>query len=311
MPDSPFPQRTSKLRRKRRALGADAERLELPGQHAPGAEGPSEKQTITSTAKASATPKPEPKAEVLPARSETPSTQNQPSEGTAEVLSAPTTPSSVQPPKTSATPVTPAVVKSVTPAIPAVPVVPALPKASPKDAKLASGAEKTSSEAKPAAAAAAAEQQAIPTQPAAESADGTAEGKASEAAQPAPAAPAAWSKPKLWAGLFNKPSSSAASTSAAATAAQTQTNGETTNGSAVAPGAGSFAKANASSLAQALQAYRPTSPDRLTFLEPRGLVNTGNMCYMNSVKTTSDYRRFSLADSSLGVTSSHLLHSFL
>jgi ubiquitin carboxyl-terminal hydrolase 10 len=170
-------------------------------------------------------------------------------------------------------------VKPVTPAVPAVPVVPALPKASPKETK--------------AAAATSVEQQAESTQPAAEGADGSAEEKASEAAEPAPAPAAAWSKPKLWAGLFNKPGGSAASTSAAATAAPTQTNGDATNGSAVAPGAGSFAKANASSLAQALQAYRPISPDKLAFLEPRGLVNTGNMCYMNSVRTTSDERRWS------------------
>jgi len=52
---------------------------------------------------------------------------------------------------------------------------------------------------------------------------------------------------------------------------------------AAVAGTGGFAKANASSLAQALQAYRPGTPDRLAFLEPRGLVNTGNMCYMNSV----------------------------
>jgi ubiquitin carboxyl-terminal hydrolase 10 len=265
-------------------LGADAERLELPGQHAPGADGPSEKQTIASAEK--------PKAEALPARSETPSTQDQPSESTAEVLSPPTTPSSVQPLKASAAPATPAAVKPVTPAVPAVPVVPALPKASPKETKPAAGAEKASAGAKPVAATSG-EQQIEPAQPAAESADGSAEEKASEAAQPAPAPAAAWSKPKLWAGLFNKPGGSAASTSAAATAAPTQTNGDTTNGSAVAPGAGSFAKANASSLAQALQAYRPTSPDRLAFLEPRGLVNTGNMCYMNSVRTASDARCWS------------------
>ncbi|KAL1842164.1 hypothetical protein VTJ49DRAFT_5937 [Mycothermus thermophilus] len=40
---------------------------------------------------------------------------------------------------------------------------------------------------------------------------------------------------------------------------------------------------NATSLAQALQAYRAAAPEKLAFLEPRGLVNTGNMCYMNSV----------------------------
>ena len=41
---------------------------------------------------------------------------------------------------------------------------------------------------------------------------------------------------------------------------------------------------NAGSLAEALRAFSLTSASRIPFLEPRGLVNTGNMCYMNSVR---------------------------
>ena len=37
------------------------------------------------------------------------------------------------------------------------------------------------------------------------------------------------------------------------------------------------------SLADALKQYSVQNDTRLSFLEPRGLVNTGNMCYMNSV----------------------------
>ncbi|KAK4033863.1 hypothetical protein C8A01DRAFT_19262 [Parachaetomium inaequale] len=273
-PDLHFPQRTSKLRRKKKLLGADAERLELPGQHAPGAEAPAAKPEAQEPVQAAqrvpgTTPKSEAKTEVLSAPSDTPSTQDQPSE--AAVSSTPTTPSSIQPPKLStATPGTPTAVKAV---VPAVPVVPALPKASPKQTKPAAGAEKSAAEAKTTVTAPG-EQQAEHSQPATESADGTA-----ETAQPAPAPP----KPKLWTGLFSKPGGAVASTSSGATAALAQINGSTEEGSAMVPGAGSFAKANASSLAQALQAYRPSAPDRLAFLEPRGLVNTGNMCYMNSV----------------------------
>jgi ubiquitin carboxyl-terminal hydrolase 10 len=273
-PDLPFPQRTSKLRRKKKLLGADAERLELPGQHAPGAEAPAETPVAQEPVQVaqqvpSATPKSEPKTEALSPPSDTPSTQARPSE--AAVSSTPTTPSSTQPPKLSTTtPGTPTAVKA---AVPAVPVVPALPKASPKQTKPAAGAEKSVAEANPAVAAPG-EQQAEPAKPVAETA-----GAAADTAQPAPAPP----KPKLWTGLFSKPGGAVASTSSGATAALAQTNGSTEDGSAIVPGAGSFAKANASSLAQALQAYRPSAPDRLAFLEPRGLVNTGNMCYMNSV----------------------------
>ena len=192
------------------------------------------------------------------------------------------------------------------PAVPAVPVIPALPKATPKETKTATGAENFSAESGPAAAGP--EQQPDPTAPAAETENGTADVKTSEAAPPAPA----WSQPKRWAGLFSKPNTGAASTSSAATAAQPQTNGDAAEGPAAVAGAGSFAKANVSSLAQALQAYRPVSPDKLAFLEPRGLVNTGNMCYMNSVR--SHLIRLTMHDfltAGPGVTSAHLLRTVL
>ena len=47
-----------------------------------------------------------------------------------------------------------------------------------------------------------------------------------------------------------------------------------------------FAPAKAGSLADALSSYSVKDNDgnaKIAFLEPRGLVNTGNMCYMNSV----------------------------
>jgi ubiquitin carboxyl-terminal hydrolase 10 len=37
------------------------------------------------------------------------------------------------------------------------------------------------------------------------------------------------------------------------------------------------------SLADVIKAFQVDSDSHFTFLEPRGLVNTGNMCYMNSV----------------------------
>ncbi|KAL8726639.1 MAG: hypothetical protein Q9166_006598 [cf. Caloplaca sp. 2 TL-2023] len=48
--------------------------------------------------------------------------------------------------------------------------------------------------------------------------------------------------------------------------------------------ANGFQHAKASSLPDVLRAYDSSSEtSRVTFVEPRGLVNTGNMCYMNSV----------------------------
>jgi ubiquitin carboxyl-terminal hydrolase 10 len=81
-------------------------------------------------------------------------------------------------------------------------------------------------------------------------------------------APKAWATPKLWTGLFNP---------ATATAPGTKNDTQT----ALLPG---FGKTNAETLAEALRSFNAVSDSsRVTFLEPRGLINTGNMCYMNSV----------------------------
>jgi ubiquitin carboxyl-terminal hydrolase 10 len=90
-----------------------------------------------------------------------------------------------------------------------------------------------------------------------------------ENATPAPPPPKAWSQPKAWGGVFNKagPSVSTASSD---------------NGSKVA--APTTGQSNSESLAEALRTFSAEANDaKVTFLEPRGLVNTGNMCYMNSV----------------------------
>ena len=51
----------------------------------------------------------------------------------------------------------------------------------------------------------------------------------------------------------------------------------------------SLASSKNGTLHEALASYRVTKPgeqSKTSFLEPRGLVNTGNMCYMNSVNTS-------------------------
>ncbi|KAK5131271.1 hypothetical protein LTR08_001176 [Meristemomyces frigidus] len=72
--------------------------------------------------------------------------------------------------------------------------------------------------------------------------------------------------PKSWADLVR---SKAGPAPAAA-----HTNGAVTNGSPLPKSA---------SLAEALKQYSVRSDAALSFLEPRGLVNPGNMCYMNSI----------------------------
>ena len=59
------------------------------------------------------------------------------------------------------------------------------------------------------------------------------------------------------------------------------TNAALANGDVVINGFPQLSKS--ASLAEALKQYSVRDDTKLSFLEPRGLVNTGNMCYMNSV----------------------------
>lgn len=100
----------------------------------------------------------------------------------------------------------------------------------------------------------------------------TADEKAVEAevvaSPPAKAAPAI---PKSWADLVRSKNASAAAAAASAAA----------NGVVAANGTGA---SRTSSVAEALKQYNVDHDEKIAFLEPRGLVNTGNMCYMNSVR---------------------------
>ncbi|KAK6584254.1 hypothetical protein PZA11_003984 [Diplocarpon coronariae] len=96
-------------------------------------------------------------------------------------------------------------------------------------------------------------------------------GDKEEAKEASPVAPApkAWATPKSWTGLFT--------TAAAAS-------NEASNESGLPVSTPIAAKNNAQSLADALLSFNAVSnASKVAFLKPRGLVNTGNMCYMNSV----------------------------
>jgi ubiquitin carboxyl-terminal hydrolase 10 len=105
------------------------------------------------------------------------------------------------------------------------------------------------------------------------------------AAEPAPAVKP---PPANWADLLKKPAATApgkfnpvngtASSSTPVNGHSTDNVVGATNGST-----SSFTKANASSVAEAIHSFHVGLADQVSFLEPRGLINTGNMCYMNSV----------------------------
>lgn len=282
-PDVPFPAKTTKSRRRRRLLAADAEDVELPvSQHEATADLAAQAESqafaaglsnvgsnkVDGTA-STVTPTSASVIEPPLPRSETPSTQEVPSEYATST--SPTTPVSVQP-SHSSTVGTPTPTKSSKPssraAIPAVPILPVLPKTGPREARSTTGAEKAT-----------VEKTAIEA-PDAAKVDVVADTNGTSVEEDKTAAPSVKSGPKTWSGLF--------AGAAAKSVPGSMASG--VNGTTLIDGAGSesmgqpgFAKTNASSLAEALRAYRVGISEKIAFLEPRGLVNTGNMCYMNSV----------------------------
>ena len=85
------------------------------------------------------------------------------------------------------------------------------------------------------------------------------------------AAPAVAPAPKSWADLVKKQSAANAAAMAANTAA------------ALVPVLNGLAVPKTESLGEVIGEINIESPSKVAFLKPRGLVNTGNMCYMNSV----------------------------
>ncbi|KAK0635893.1 hypothetical protein B0T17DRAFT_587236 [Bombardia bombarda] len=284
-----WPSRTAKLRRRRKI--ADSVELPLP-QYGSATDTPSEedpvspkprKKTKLVEDKASSTT---PKVKTLtlessPPRSETqtPSTLDLVFEDTAST--SPTTSTSVHLPKEVATTITiPAktVKAAARSAIPVIPVVPAIPKASPKATKSASSIAKVQTEAAPVVSESAEKQLEVPETPSKDAAVTTE--ATTDVAQPSRATESAWKRPKGWAALFSKPDSS----TGGATAGKPHTNGDIpADGSNTLASTAELVKSATSPLAEVLRTYRVGPVDTLNFLEPRGLENQGNTCYINSV----------------------------
>lgn len=190
---------------------------------------------------------------------ETPATSQAPSESDFTQVSTPTTPAQAKTssPKPSGTSVQQHARKDTRTAI-AVPNIGGLPKAKgtpPAAEKQAQQAPAVSSE----AATVQAETTAV---------DGTAEAASADTPK-SPPKPAA---PKSWADLMRSKEPKAAPVA--------QANGTTIhNGTPTVP--------KSAPLAEALKQHTVTN-GTLSFLEPRGLVNPGNMCYMNSVSSAVD-----------------------
>lgn len=187
-----------------------------------------------------------------PSEQETPATSQAPSENDFAHGSAPVTPAQAQPVSPKATPTQQHARKDTRSAI-AVPNIPKNKATPPADDKRRVSA--SIPEAAPSTADTESEVAAVE--------GATAEEPAAPVTPPKPAAP------KSWADLVRDKS---AAKNAASKATET-----------VVPNGLSFAKS--ASLADALRQYSVQNDASLSFLEPRGLVNTGNMCYMNSVSS--------------------------
>ncbi|KAK1835993.1 hypothetical protein QBC39DRAFT_413904, partial [Podospora conica] len=273
-PQTPFPEPGSPSEKRKRAVhrGTPAQGpVTLPQRSEPGeepettvepqqeAKGDTKAEVSEQPEKGASTPRSETSATQLPAK---------PSHATASE-------STTVPPKNVKA-------ASAVPAVPLVPAVPVLPKTGPKHAKTPSNTSKPEAVSK----------SADPIPPATVTAKAAApEPAAPEPAAPEPAAPEPAPQKsippprpapvaKSWADMASKGNSAPSNGEDPAGTSELHINGKTPSSVPV----NGFGKPGAVPVGQAIAAYRVAETGgKRTFLEPRGLKNTGNLCYMNSI----------------------------
>lgn len=249
----PFPPRAAGRRRRRRApVAAEEEGLALPSREQAVEEDVAE--TTEEVEDGEQTPTEEPAESLastaaLPSDAEvdTPSTSHPPSEvDLAHVATSSAVPQAAQ----QAAPATKHARTATIPAVPRIPI---------KSTKAPSATSATQKSVK--SPAAKAEDVSVSAVEAATDAE------TPKASPPKPAAP------KSWAELLRAKNAPAPAQVAAA--APPATNGVVATNGPIVP--------RSNTLADVLASFSVDSEKKVTFLEPRGLVNTGNLCYMNSV----------------------------
>ncbi|PGH13778.1 hypothetical protein AJ79_03477 [Helicocarpus griseus UAMH5409] len=250
VPEAPFPAKLPRRRRKPRTLQASAASVEFP----------TKAEQTTDMAPQQNAPTVEEPSKPAPLDTKSPAT---PQASTETTPAQPITPSSAipsqAPPKPQQTPVQTGATRPLVPIRPVVPILPA----SPSTAKPPSAASTKPASEPP-----------KPDGPVSTGVEPQAADKAPASAEPSSPAqeapkPAARPPPKSWADLVRtKASVSNANAAPASTGI---------GGLGVSKGESLFDVIN--NLGSDFEQYGSKIP----FVEPRGLVNTGNMCYMNSV----------------------------
>lgn len=247
-----FPARANQRRRRRRNIRAQNDAVALPALES------AEEEVAATADSQNEEPSSEASTIAAPSEQETPATSQAPSESDFTTASTPATPAQAPASSPKPTPTQQTHIRRDTRTAIAVPSIPGLYRPKWKEATSPAPAGKDIAEKQQQVTANAAEQQQSATEEsAAPASDGTLK---TPPPKPAPA-------PKSWADLVKR------NTKTQAPAAKG--NGEVT--------ANGFQLPKNASFADALKQYRVQNGGSLDFLEPRGLVNTGNMCYMNSV----------------------------
>ncbi|KNG45833.1 ubiquitin carboxyl-terminal hydrolase 10 [Stemphylium lycopersici] len=262
VPDSGFPPRASRGRRRRRApVSTEEQPLALPARDQAVEEDASKGPEQDIEADLTPTEEPEESqastvAGPSDAEVDTPSTSHPPSE--VDVAQA-TTPSTTTPSATQqATPTSSATKKHArNPTIPAVPRVPI------KSAKAPSAASTTQHSVK-------SPQATQPELAQAGDAANTPQEEGTNAEETPKASPPKPAAPKSWAELLRAKNATKAAQSVAPP-----------NGTAPVSNGPVVPKSN--TLADVLASFSVDSEKKVSFIEPRGLVNSGNLCYMNSI----------------------------
>jgi ubiquitin carboxyl-terminal hydrolase 10 len=262
VPDEDFPPRASRGRRRRRApVSTEEQALALPSREQAVEEDTEKAVEQDTDGDLSPTEEPEESqastiAGPSDAEIDTPSTSHPPSEVDLAQSTTPsaTTPSAMTPPAQSAVTTKK---HARNPTIPAVPRIPIKPTKAPSAASTTQNSVKSP---------APAQQESTQNSEAAVSASDAAVG-AEETPKASPPKPEA---PKSWAELLRAKNAPAPAQPAA-----------TSNATVAATNGPTVPKSN--TLADVLTSFSVDSEKKVSFIEPRGLVNTGNLCYMNSV----------------------------